>query len=69
MTTTKPPTQQITVRLDDATIARLDELLPAFAKVARDATRSDVLRAAVLLGLENFERDPEAMLREMARVK
>ena len=39
--------------LDEATIARLDALLPLYARCpGRDATRSDGLRAVILAGLE-----------------
>lgn len=40
------------VRLDDATIAKLDALLPGLALPGRPATRSDALRAVILAGLE-----------------
>jgi hypothetical protein len=41
----------VAVRLDEATIARLDALLPLYALPGRDATRSDGLRAVILAGL------------------
>jgi len=44
------------VRLDEATIARLDALLPLYALPGRAATRSDGLRAVILAGLEIEER-------------
>ena len=68
MKTTRPPAEQISVRVDDAIIARIDALLPFFSEPARDSTRSDVLRAAILLGLDNFERDPDGAKRELARI-
>lgn len=39
------------VRLDEATLARLDALLPLYAIPGRNATRSDALRAVILAGL------------------
>ncbi len=46
----------VAVRLDPATIARLDALLPLYALPGRPATRSDGLRAVILAGLEVEER-------------
>jgi hypothetical protein len=46
------PRGHVAVRLDEATIARLDALLPLYALPGRDATRSDGLRAVILAGLE-----------------
>lgn len=50
------PKGHVTVRLDEATIARLDALLPWYALPGRPATRSDGLRAVILAGLEIEER-------------
>ena len=46
----------VAVRLDPATIARLDALLALYALPGRSATRSDGLRAVILAGLEVEER-------------
>jgi hypothetical protein len=46
----------VAVRLDPATIARLDALLILYALPGRAATRSDGLRAVILAGLEVEER-------------
>jgi len=46
------PKNHVAVRLDPATIARLDALLPLYALPGRGATRSDGLRAVILAGLE-----------------
>jgi hypothetical protein len=46
----------VAVRLDPATIARLDALLPLYALPGRSATRSDGLRAVILAGLDVEER-------------
>jgi hypothetical protein len=46
----------VAVRLDPATIARLDALLPLYALPGRTATRSDGLRAVILAGLDVEER-------------
>ncbi len=50
------PRGHVAVRLDEATIARLDALLPLYALPGRDATRSDGLRAVILAGLDLEER-------------
>jgi hypothetical protein len=50
------PKGHVAVRLDDATIARLDALLPMYALPGRAATRSDGLRAVILAGLEVEEQ-------------
>jgi hypothetical protein len=46
----------VAVRLDAATHARLDALLPLYALPGRVATSSDVLRGLILAGLEVEER-------------
>src|SRR5271154_2419114 len=46
----------VAVRLDPATIARLDALLPLYTLPGRSPTRSDGLRAAILAGIEVEER-------------
>jgi hypothetical protein len=46
----------VAVRLDSATIARLDALLALYALPGRAATRSDGLRAVILAGLVVEER-------------
>jgi hypothetical protein len=50
------PRGHVAVRLDEATIGRLDALLSLYALPGRDATRSDGLRAVILAGLEIEER-------------
>jgi hypothetical protein len=51
----------VAVRLDGATIARLDALLFLYALPERPATRSDGLRAVILAGLEVEERRAAAL--------
>lgn len=53
---TGPPRGHVAVRLDEATIARLDALRRLYALPGREATRSDGLRAVILAGLEIEER-------------
>jgi hypothetical protein len=43
--------EHVAVRLDAATVARLEALLPLYALPGRAATRSDGLRAVILAGL------------------
>ena len=65
----KVPAHHVSVRLDDALIARIDALIPRVSVAWRDGKRSDVLREVIKLGLEHFERDPEGALRDLARPK
>jgi hypothetical protein len=51
----------VAVRLDAATIARLDALLSLYALPGRSATRSDGLRAVILAGLDVEERRAAAL--------
>ena len=51
---TRAPKAQCNVRLDAATIARADALIGD--DVHGEATRSSVLRRALILGLEEIER-------------
>src|SRR5690348_2094012 len=53
----------VAVRLDPATIARLDALLPLYLLPGRTPTRSDGLRAVILAGLE-VEEHRAARLRQ-----
>ncbi len=46
------PTGHVAVRLDPATIARIDALLPLYALPEREATRSDALRALLWAGFK-----------------
>jgi hypothetical protein len=50
------PKGHVAVRLDDATIARIDALLPLYALPGRQGKRSDALRAVLLAGLDVEER-------------
>jgi hypothetical protein len=47
----------IVLRLELDTLARVDALAPQFSTKARDATRSEILRALIMAGLESAERD------------
>jgi hypothetical protein len=53
---TLPPKGHTAVRLEEAALARLDALLPLYALPGREPTRSDVLRAVILAGLDVEER-------------
>ena len=55
---TKPDHDFVAVRLDDATQARIDALVPRFSK-NWPVTSSDVMRALLELALEEAEKDPE----------
>jgi hypothetical protein len=54
--TKRPAKPHVAVRLDQATVARIDALLPLYAIPGREATRSDALRAVLLAGCEVEER-------------
>ena len=54
----KVPAHHVSVRLDDALIARIDALVPHLSKDRR-ATRSDALRLVLLTALDKAEKDPE----------
>jgi outer membrane protein TolC len=62
---------QTAIRLDTTTIARADGLVDAIERRLRNgpATRSDVLRVAVELGLDALEHDDRArqLAQESAR--
>jgi hypothetical protein len=53
---TNVPRGHVAVRLDQATIARLDALRWLYALPGREATRSDGLRAVILAGLSAEEQ-------------
>ena len=48
----------VAVELDEATVARLDALVPRLSE-DRPMTQSDVLRAVLLMALDKAEKDPE----------
>ena len=48
-------TIHVSVRLDSATMARVDAVSPLFSTEWRTATRSDILRGLILDALEHFE--------------
>lgn len=62
--------QPIQIRLEEATIERLDKLAESITEelresvVPRTATRSDAIRAAIVAGLEELERRHKAKRRK-----
>jgi hypothetical protein len=46
----------VSVRLDSATMARVEALAPLFSTEWRAATRSDVIRGLLFDALDRFER-------------
>lgn len=56
------PKDHVAVRLDGATLARIDALKEVLSTAWHEATRSDVLRAVILTGLENLEHEHRAAL-------
>jgi hypothetical protein len=55
---TKPEQTHVAVRLDTATLARIDALAPLLSSEWHTATRSEVLRALLLVSLEDAEKHP-----------
>lgn len=53
----KASPHHVSVRLDDALLARIDALRTKLSTPWHEATRSDVLRALVKLGLDAAEAD------------
>ena len=49
-------TKHVSIRLDEATLARVDALASEFSTEWRGATRSDILRALIQRALELYER-------------
>ena len=58
------PAQHVAVRLDEATIARVEALVPHLPSGRHEATRSDVMRLLITDGLVRVEKDPR-LLRTM----
>jgi hypothetical protein len=53
----------VTLRLDEATIARIDALRPLLSTRVRDATRAEALRLIIRAGLDCVEHDFEDAIR------
>jgi hypothetical protein len=53
----KPQKKHTAVRVDDGTLARLEQIRPQLSTEWRDATMSDILRAALAEGLTILERE------------
>jgi hypothetical protein len=56
------PKDHVAVRLDNATLARVDALKDVLSTAWHEATRSDILRALILTGLEHMEQEHKAAL-------
>lgn len=50
-------TNHMSIRLDEATMARIDALGDVFSTEWHVATRSDIFRALILLSLARYERE------------
>ena len=55
------PAQHCAVRLDEATIARVEALVPHITCGRHNATRSDVMRLLITDGLVRVEKDPQLL--------
>ena len=51
------PKEHVAVRLDNETLSRVDALAEVLSTPWHEATRSDVLRAVILAGLEGLEKE------------
>ena len=56
------PKDHVAVRLDNATLVRVDALREVLTTPWREATRSDILRALILKGLEQLEHEHKSVL-------
>ena len=54
---TKKPTEHVAVRLKPEDVARIDAQIPRLSTPWLEATRSDVLRAALFKGLAVMEKE------------
>jgi hypothetical protein len=56
------PKDHVAVRLDNLTLERVDALKDVLSTPWHEATRSDILRALILSGLEQFEQQHRSAL-------
>jgi hypothetical protein len=61
------PKDHVAVRLDNATLTRIDALKDVLTTPWHEATRSDILRAVILTGLENLEQEHRGTLAKQRR--
>ena len=56
------PKDHVAVRLDNPTLERVDSLKEVLSTPWHEATRSDILRALILTGLEQLEQQHKGAL-------
>jgi hypothetical protein len=56
------PKDHVAVRLDNATLGRIDALKEVLTTPWHEATRSDILRAVILTGLDDLEQEHRSAL-------
>ena len=56
------PKDHVAVRLDNPTLERVDALKDVLSTAWHEATRSDILRALILTGLEHLEHEHRSAL-------
>jgi hypothetical protein len=56
------PKDHVAVRLDNPTLERVDALKDVLSTAWHEATRSDILRALILTGLEHLEQEHRSAL-------
>ena len=56
------PKDHVAVRLDNLTLERVDSLKEVLSTPWHEATRSDILRALILTGLEQLEQEHRGAL-------
>ena len=62
------PKDHVAVRLDNATLGRIDALKEVLTTPWHEATRSDILRALILTGLESLEQNHRGALTKTRKV-
>lgn len=61
------PKDHVAVRLDGPTLTRIDALKDVLTTPWHEATRSDILRAVILTGLEGIEEEHRGTLTKQRR--
>jgi hypothetical protein len=61
------PKDHVAVRLDGSTLTRIDALKDILTTPWHEATRSDILRAVILTGLEGIEEEHRGTLAKQRR--
>lgn len=63
------PKDHVAVRLDTATLSRIDALKDVLTTPWHEATRSDILRAVIITGLESMEQEHKGALTKQRKAE